>query len=213
MPNKPRREPGPPCEKCGKSHLTPKGNPACTGHKSPARGGAACRNAPIRGLTVCRVHGGSSKKVREAAQVNVAIARAERQLNKIAPELDEIEAIKDPVDMLARLAARCEWMVTTLADMVNQLKDQLATTDQFNVQHVKALVILYERALDRAMTAAYRLAQLGFAERQIRLDENTAAALIGAHRRALEATIADKILRARVIEAIVHETRQLEEVS
>ena len=74
----------------------------CKGHKA---NGAPCGASPIKGGTVCRVHGGSAPQVREAARfrilelVNPALAALSRALKtKGKPDATTIAAAKDILD-------------------------------------------------------------------------------------------------------------------
>jgi hypothetical protein len=75
----------------------------CTAHSK--RTGAPCNNAPVAGLTVCRMHGGATKAAREAARRRLDEA-ADRLANKLlkialddgASEATQLAAIKDALD-------------------------------------------------------------------------------------------------------------------
>jgi hypothetical protein len=49
----------------------PPQNATCTAHR---RDGLRCKGAPIRGATVCRLHGGSATQVRDAARKRILAA-------------------------------------------------------------------------------------------------------------------------------------------
>ena len=49
----------------------PPQNATCTAHR---RDGLRCKGAPIRGATVCRLHGGSAPQVRDAARKRILAA-------------------------------------------------------------------------------------------------------------------------------------------
>lgn len=158
------------------------------------------------------MHGGKAPQALNAAEQRIAeeavILAAEQALQSRMLTVSDIEGITDPIELLSCLTAESRHFMLVLGDMVNDLKGQVHTTS-FGVQQVKAVVALYERAMDRTIAAANVLAKHGFEERRIRLEENTAAALVGIVRRAL-VVVGDEHLRGEIAAAIITEVRALE---
>ncbi|RHA38711.1 hypothetical protein [Cellulomonas rhizosphaerae] len=93
-----------PCAKCGLPHLTWRGGPACTGHKSErdASGNLVpCTKDPRKGATKCGFHGGSSPNALAAAQRRLDEEAASKALARglaeaygdDVPEIDLAEAM------------------------------------------------------------------------------------------------------------------------
>lgn len=64
-------EPVDACAKCEKMHLTGFGKPACKAHRTtrdPLGQLIPCKQAPARGLDVCKTHGGSTKRAKALSQ-------------------------------------------------------------------------------------------------------------------------------------------------
>ncbi len=73
----------------------------CRGHN---RAGDPCRMAPIRGATVCRVHGGSAPQVKRKAEerlaemVEPALTQLHRLMESAETESVKLAAVKDILD-------------------------------------------------------------------------------------------------------------------
>jgi hypothetical protein len=93
--------------------------PLCAGHK---KDGTPCKKHPIRGSTVCRVHGGAAPQVRKRAQERLQAAAdiLMAQLLKIAASAESeavrLSAVKDALDRagfsathMVKLAAVQPW--------------------------------------------------------------------------------------------------------
>jgi hypothetical protein len=89
----------PTCPQCGHPHIAvPHGGPACAAHKSAARGGGPCHNAPASGQAICRYHGGAAALAKAAAEVRLAEAEANRVLglySRTEMDIDPGEALLD----------------------------------------------------------------------------------------------------------------------
>jgi hypothetical protein len=96
---KPRPPLPPACEKCGQPHVGRYGGQACTGHHNEWRGGGPCKLYPLRGLTVCRSHGGALKHVKAKAPERLAQQETARVLATYARE--DVDA--DPAEVLIDL--------------------------------------------------------------------------------------------------------------
>lgn len=157
------------CEKCGQVHER------CAGH-SKQNEGRPCHRYPIPGGTVCVSHGGGAGQVRAAANRRL---RTEAIEADITAELahEGIDAIEDPLDELSKLAAAATAMMEALGARVNALRD-VSTMDGNGKESIRAEVILYERAMDRAGKFLQMLVAAGFMERQVKIQEGTADAVV-----------------------------------
>lgn len=91
---------GDPCVKCGVLHVTPSGSVGCIGHKTPARGGMACKRAPARGQRVCRAHGGGAPQAKEAAAKRLAEAEATKILATYARDAGDVDPGEKLLDLI-----------------------------------------------------------------------------------------------------------------
>jgi hypothetical protein len=164
----------PPCTKCGQHH------PKCTAH---TRAGNPCRQQPMTGQTVCRMHGGSAPQSVAAAHERVVNEKAEETIAQLWPGLAQQAPIKDPVDLLARTAAALEQMTETVGTRINQNSTAIAAGK--DMTQLRAEVVLLDRLLDKLLKASEGMARLGIAERQVRIEEEQAAIVTTAFRAAI----------------------------
>lgn len=164
----------PPCTRCGQPH------PKCTAH---TRAGNPCRQQPMTGQTVCRMHGGSAPQSVAAAHERVVTEKAEATIAQLWPGLTQQTPIKDPVDLLARTAAALEQMTETVGTRINQNSTAIAAGK--DMTQLRAEVVLLDRLLDKLLKASEGMARLGIAERQVRIEEEQAAIVTTAFRAAL----------------------------
>lgn len=129
------------------------------------RSGGRCAGRPVTGAARCRMHGGSSPQARRAAQLRVA----ESQVQAVMAEL-EIAPCDDPLRALSLLAGEVLVWRDVLRDRVRELSS-LASADAFQVERARAIVELYERALDRCGKVLGLIARLNLDERMVKLSE------------------------------------------
>lgn len=100
------------CAKCDQKHTK------CTAH---TRAGNPCRQNPVTGLTVCRMHGGSAPQVRAArdrrAEEAAVAERIAEMLADYQPNLDEV----DPHTDLLEVVALTTGMRRVLTELVGEL--------------------------------------------------------------------------------------------
>lgn len=195
------------CAVCGKVHeretRAGRTRPTCSGHRSD---GAPCANWPIKGGTVCaQRHGGSAPQVRRSALVRVEEARARGILER----LEHPEPGPHPVVALLRLADEVVAWQSVLRDRLGELTT-LATKDSFGAERERAVVLLYERALDRSAKLLTDLAKLDLQARALKLDEQTAAGVVRAVVEALRRVgLADREVEVRAALAEVLREREM----
>lgn len=120
-----------------------------------ARSGSRCRKRPEPGMTVCRMHGGATRQAREAARLRLLEAKVQGEL-----ERREIRPVVNPVEHLAELGGE----VLAWHDLCRTHLQHLRSwdyTDLRGVEDVRALIALYERSLERAVSTMERMARLG----------------------------------------------------
>lgn len=147
------------------------------------RSGERCRRAPMVGQSVCAMHGGKSPGAVEKAQERQAEAAAQQALAELVPLVSTSAPVKDPVDLLARVAGMLEGATDQVARRVNALDGKVGTGEDLG--RLRAEVILLEKLLGHLRAVARDLAALGIAERQVELAAGQAEIAVGAWRAAL----------------------------
>jgi hypothetical protein len=167
------------CDQCGRQHQTRHGGQACAGHKSKARGGAACTNAPLTGLEVCRYHGGAPRQVRAAGKRNVteANARAMAARWSVPIQTTPTEALLGRVSAYAGHVAFYREQVQKLDvdDMVFGITRQKVGGDDHGTTYEakpNIWITLYNEASDRLAKFAAEALKAGVEERKVRLAES-----------------------------------------
>lgn len=155
------------CETCGTEHLTATGGPACKAHGRRSK--QPCRNAPIRGGTVCRMHGGSAPQARAAADTRIETARIEGRIGQLLSEADLEVGDLHPIDALLAAARRATVTEHTLARLVAELDTALGH-NRFGEQVVHPLVVEHRRWAHLAATANKLALEAGIDERRLALD-------------------------------------------
>jgi hypothetical protein len=167
------------CPKCGHEHDPTR----CNGHN---RAGQQCGRNPMRGTTVCRAHGGASPQVKAAAEQRQASAAAERAVSQLVWRgLADASPVKDPVDLLARLAGVLEHAVDVMGTRLNDLQGKVGAGE--HLTQLRAEVVLLEKLLGHLRAVARDLAALGIAERQVELAAGQADIVVAAVRAGLAA--------------------------
>jgi hypothetical protein len=138
--------------------------PRCTA-RCKARD-ARCKNRPMRGGKVCRVHGGAAVQVRAAAARRLAVEKVQGEV-KNALAFESLEGVADPLGALSRLADESMAMKEALAARVNSLKQMRYSAHGSGTEQLRAEVSLYERALDRTAKFLDMLVRSGFEEKRI----------------------------------------------
>lgn len=148
-----------------------------------------CGSYPVHGLTVCRVHGGSSKRARTAATRNIEqekLARVARRLGTPRTDLDPAQAL---LDLVASKAGEVEWLrhqvelletdgdlwwgETKVVGRDNpEFGEQYERTEEAR-QHV--VYTLLHKAQDQLARYAAETLKAGVDERQVKLAEQTGA--------------------------------------
>lgn len=139
----------------------PHATPAICGART--RSGKPCRQHPIRGGTRCRMHGGATPRALVAANRRVLETRIQGEL-----EARGWDPVTDPVAAYADLAGET-WQWKEIArERIAEL-DQLTTVNQVTgVDETRALVQVYERALDRAQRSLTDMLRIGLTAEHLR---------------------------------------------
>jgi len=138
----------------------------------------------------CKLHGGRTSSHRKAARAREVQADAKAVLAK-----EGVEPILDPLGKIAELAAVANAMQEALAARVNAL-DGLANISEDGTEQVRAVLLLWERALERTERFCADLVRLDY--------EGRRAALAERQSEALEAVMLAAMRHAGLAEAVQH---------
>ncbi|WP_346007164.1 hypothetical protein [Janibacter terrae] len=167
--------------------------------------GLRCERAPIKGGTVCYVHGGKAGQVRAAAERRLAAEKVEREMRRALAE-EPIDRILDPLAQVESLAAEALAMKDRLADVIDGMSTWRYTAHGAGTEQLRAEVALYERAMDRSAKFLELLVKSGFEERRTVLAERQGAMIAAALRvilsRMLDGVVAVDGLPATAQDAI-----------
>jgi hypothetical protein len=168
------------CPLCGENRCT---------SASSQRPTERCRNRPIHGATVCRMHGGATRQVRAAAATRLAQAEAASLVKLLLHDVNA-PPITDPGAALAEFGGVQKNLLTTLGRLVDELGPGAAEARALLTEY-RGFAVLYERLLAD-------MKRLGLAERVVELEEAQAQIVFIAFGRALD-----------VIEGLSQERRDL----
>jgi hypothetical protein len=195
------------CRKCHQVHT------GCTGHN---RQGGPCGGGVLRNQKVCRHHGGASPQALEVARRREVELRAEKLLRERWANGGDV-AVDDPLGELARLAGEAVAFKDYLRDQVTELDGVLAywTEDTFTsgtgedaelrttaTEQLRAVVLAYERALDRCAKILASIVKLDLAGRMLAVRTEQAEAIVTAVRMGLAQVDMSAELRKGAQEAI-----------
>lgn len=158
--------------------------PRCTATSS--RTGQPCKNPPMHGQHVCRMHGGATPQAKRAAQQRLADQAAQAELARLsltaAPDID-------PADALLRSIAASYSMCQHLRAIVESFPDDGLTEREYTdggMRRVTAaevdLLHTWETLHARVCLGALKA---GIDERRIRLAEQQASTIVTVLRAAL----------------------------
>lgn len=146
------------CTRCGMIHDPMR----CSAHKRD--NSAQCRKWPIKGLTVCRLHGGASLRARRVAADYKTEQASRKALGKLS-----ITPVANPLLELQKLAGEAVAWKSVIADKVAELDRLRYSTD--GGEAIRGEVLLFERAMDRCSTVLGMIARLNIDERLAAISE------------------------------------------
>jgi hypothetical protein len=106
---------------------------------------ATCRKWARKGGRRCQLHGGNTPRAERAATLRLA----EHSIRASLAE-QGVEIIGDPVTTFQRIASEVVAFKDFAAAHVARLGERLTGYDEHDAEYLRAMVTLYERALDRA---------------------------------------------------------------
>jgi len=137
--------------------------------KGTTRRGLPCTNPPVRGATVCRMHGGGAPQVKAKAAERVAQQEFDKAMSKALAIL-EVTPVDNPLTVLAELAGQAVAFKNALAERVNDLQS-VRFTDARGAEQLRSEVALWERALDRCERFCTSMARLRIDDRLAKVEE------------------------------------------
>lgn len=157
------------CSTCGQPHAR------CTAHR---RDGTPCRTHPVKGLTVCRMHGGSTKR----AKAKSARKQAEDQAAKavttlgLATDISPAEALLEEIRWTS---GHVQWLRSKVQELnpdeltwgtVETTQDHMGTTIK-DKAGPSIWYELYTRERQHLVTVAAAALRANIDERRVRLAE------------------------------------------
>lgn len=133
----------------------------CTARTATGR----CKRWPTRGATVCRTHGAAAPQVRAAAAERVLDTRIRDTLARLGEQ-----PVRDPLTALAKLAGEVLAFKDAVGGLVNRL-EEIRYQDAKGGEQLRAEVVVFERAMDRAVTVLAAMARLKLDERLAAITE------------------------------------------
>lgn len=127
-----------------------------------------CRRFPVEFGIRCKFHGGNLPPAKLGAEKR----RLEFEIGKAAQKLGVAAAVDNPLHELQKLAGEVLQWKNLCREHLSDLKD-LGYAGMTGEQ-VHAKVLVWERALDRSITALATLARLNIDERLARIEEQQA---------------------------------------
>jgi hypothetical protein len=129
----------------------------------------------MKGQNVCRVHGGASAGARRNGIQRVEEARAKTMLQRLGNPEPVDHPVYELLALLAEMKATVAYFRERMADL-----DSLHSEDQFGIEHERAVVLLYERAVERFQRTLSEMARLDLQTRALALQRDAAADMMKA---------------------------------
>ncbi|MFR0358638.1 hypothetical protein [Streptomyces sediminimaris] len=160
------------------------GVPRCGGKKKQGEGTCtqpAGWGTDHAGVGRCKLHGGCTPN----QAVSAGRQKAEAEARRVLAELS-VGPVADPLEALLKLAGEVLAWQRATAGLVNQL-DSIRYPGGNGTEQLRSEVVLYERAMDRAVNVLAAIARLNIDERLVAVTERQADAVVSAINAALEA--------------------------
>lgn len=224
------RASGKPCTRCKQHHVNDKGKPTCNGHKKHIRPYVPCPRPPIKGGSVCPMHGGGNSVVKAKAAMRVTFAQTEGEIAELLRQCDLPE--QHPIDGLLEVVRHSGAMMRLLGHLVAQLDRDagevgVAISDDgervtkyskdtglYGYNHVgdqsaHVLMLLYGQWSERYARACKLALDANIDERLVRNAEATQNAVYMAVTRALDAADLEPDQQAKFSKKLADELRKL----
>lgn len=168
-----------------------------------------CNNWSVKGLNICAKHGGNQPAIRELGQRVMRDKEERYKLAQLATKYGVNGAIENPLLALQVIAAEALAFKDFARDQVEKLEaEEWTYTDRQMIEQVRAMIQLYERAMDRAGKLLADMARINIDERLAQVTERQAditAIVLETVLRRLD--LGDRVVEARNL--IGHEFKAL----
>lgn len=203
----------PTCAVCGQTHLTWRGNPACTAHVK-TEDNRPCGNPPIPGLSVCGYHGGNARHAKAAAKRNV-----EEKIATVAVRTLGLPIDITPTDALLQEVQWTAGHVKWLRSKVQELEDEdlvwgvtrtkVGGEDRGETSEAKPSIwfALYESERKHLVSVCSAALRAGVEERKVRLAESQGDLVVAVIRRILDGLLT-ALLAAGIAETLLTDAWQ-----
>lgn len=142
------------------------GKPRCSAKARNAPAGV-CHGWPVKRQKRCRMHGGTSPLAKQRAERE----RVDEDMRTLLANLD-MGPVQDPLTALKAMAGEVVAWKDAMRSKVEELNTLSYSTDYGET--AKAVVQLFERALDRAGDFLFKIARLNIDERLAAVEESMA---------------------------------------
>lgn len=127
------------------------------------------------GEGTCKFHLGSTAKHTKSA----VTTKMTKELTTLSAKLGEADPIGPPEIEAWLLAAKMKQWSLLMEEKLDELNEEMATTDRAGVEHVRALIEIVERAWERFQGALEFMMKYDLRKRVLELEENQAQ-MVGA---------------------------------
>lgn len=170
------------------------------------RNDGRCQLSPVVGQKRCRFHGGIYSGSLAVVERNNLQARINKSLQKLG-----WEPVTDPATKIAELAGEVWAFKELCREQINEL-NRWDGVDDHNTEYVKALVVVYERSLDRTAKLLADMLRIGIdaaalGQAQTKPTRDQAQTLVTVIERTLASLNLTAEQKARVPEALISSLR------
>lgn len=174
--------------------------------------GNRCTKWALKGLKVCKVHGGNTKAARAAGLERHAKAQATKKIEAAANRMlahEGLEPVEDPLHELGKLANVATELMHSLGARVNAL-NAVEHMDLKDTPQIRIEAEMYERAIDRTARLLDMLVKHGYTERQVKIAETEALMIAGILTRVLSGLGLEAAQLTQAKSLLADEFRQLQ---
>jgi hypothetical protein len=120
----------------------------------------------MKGQMTCRMHGGMTPIAIERGRARLLEAQVGATIGKLG-----YEPVTDPLTALSDLAGEILAWKTVAAEHVAKLQEMARNNEINGSEEVRASIVVFERAMDRAANTLVAVAKLNIDERLARISE------------------------------------------
>lgn len=173
---------------CGQPHVTRHGGQACGGHVTADRNTydptkprgkrrklldepRPCTQAPMTGMTRCRIHGAGTATAIAAGQRREAERKMTELARQLIPDADSRTPITNPLERLLELASEADGFRESLRMLANKLGDDIRYRGTgAGAEQLRAEVATYRQALKDTTDLLVSIARLDIEKMLARIE-------------------------------------------